>query len=374
MRLKTQRGFTLIELLVVIAIIAVLIALLLPAVQSAREAARRAQCTNNLKQIGLGMHNYHQAIGASLRAVAVRPRLQLSGGSTTHGRTPHGGLEAQAEMLPYMEQTPVYNAINFAFVGGWGPGQYINSTAWTTIITFFIAHPTATRPTVAGPQVYTNDPPNINSYRGSIGTTTNVWGQNAGHATCEPDPFNMYPPNQLHPVLDRSVRLLSHIRAPGHHRRHFEHHRFRRVAGGHPELQRLAASTETTLSTASPGLGRRRSARCHVHCPHHVDRGAPHLHQAYQAVQNAINISVMETAGAGGARARPCSIRSFHPIRSNGSGTLATGGRPLRDPTRRSRTPRATTPAASMFCWPTAASGSSRIPSTCRPGWLWAPR
>ena len=97
-----RRGFTLIELLVVIAIIAVLISLLLPAVQSAREAARRAQCTNNLKQIGLALHNYHDTVGSFPPG-----GISDTGWAGTWWDWP-------AFILPQMEQAPLYNAINFS--------------------------------------------------------------------------------------------------------------------------------------------------------------------------------------------------------------------------------------------------------------------
>ncbi len=100
-------GFTLIELLVVIAIIAVLIALLLPAVQAAREAARRSQCVNNLKQLGLAMHNYHDVTGS------------LPWG---HGYLGWNDWSGFILMLPYMEQSPLYNSTNFVS-GGANPGN-----------------------------------------------------------------------------------------------------------------------------------------------------------------------------------------------------------------------------------------------------------
>ena len=109
MKTSPRRGFTLIELLVVIAIIAILIALLLPAVQQAREAARRSTCKNNLKQIGLGLHNYHDVHrcfppGYIARGVAAGDPASAETGP---------GFAWGTMILPYLDQSPLYKQFNF---------------------------------------------------------------------------------------------------------------------------------------------------------------------------------------------------------------------------------------------------------------------
>jgi len=109
MKTFKKRGFTLIELLVVIAIIAILIALLLPAVQQAREAARRSTCKNNLKQLGLALHNYHDTFGLFPPA-HVRVDSTLNG---TGGPTGWRGYSLHAMILPYVDQAPLYQQLDF---------------------------------------------------------------------------------------------------------------------------------------------------------------------------------------------------------------------------------------------------------------------
>jgi prepilin-type N-terminal cleavage/methylation domain-containing protein/prepilin-type processing-associated H-X9-DG protein len=137
-RPRVCTAFTLIELLVVIAIIAVLIALLLPAVQAAREAARRASCVNNLKQIGLALHNYHEIND-------VFPSGGLPVYTPTVNTGNNAGPSAHARLLPFLEQQSLYNALNWSLPvindpvpPGTGYGPFANSTVSITRLNAFL--------------------------------------------------------------------------------------------------------------------------------------------------------------------------------------------------------------------------------------------
>ncbi len=152
-----RRGFTLIELLVVIAIIGVLVALLLPAVQSAREAARRSQCSNNLKQIGLALHNYETGVGAFPYGANQYRNVTTAAGTVLNK---YGGNWILF-ILPHLEQKPLFDAFNFSLRTNEPTGD--NTTVVRTILASMICP---------------SDPENGNALkndRDETGTSMGLW-------------------------------------------------------------------------------------------------------------------------------------------------------------------------------------------------------
>jgi prepilin-type N-terminal cleavage/methylation domain-containing protein/prepilin-type processing-associated H-X9-DG protein len=182
-----RQGFTLIELLVVIAIIAVLIALLLPAVQAAREAARRSQCTNNLKQLGLAMHNYHDSL-SSFPIGAMGVRSLIAGGRYPDG-TPVGNARRTwlPMLLPYIEQGVVANSYNFSQIFN----TYLNTTAELTQMSVLSC------PSDPNQGSIENSPPRYqHNYVVNWGNTT--WQQNM--TTTYNPTVGIYPPGTTNSV------------------------------------------------------------------------------------------------------------------------------------------------------------------------------
>jgi prepilin-type N-terminal cleavage/methylation domain-containing protein/prepilin-type processing-associated H-X9-DG protein len=206
--MRPRRGFTLVELLVVIAIIAILIALLLPAVQMAREAARRAQCANNLKQLGIGLHNYHAAHDSfPVGFLYAVPANWVYGTATNPADLAyHYRWSVLAQMAPFLEQASLFNALNTDWpvdsgpygILGVGPNTFFpaNQTVRQTTVALFLC-PTDRR---IGPYL-DSGPTNYAFCSGD--------GQHGGDAGCANGAFDLPYPESLTTLTDGSSQTVA---------------------------------------------------------------------------------------------------------------------------------------------------------------------
>lgn len=208
----TKRGFTLIELLVVIAIIAILVSLLMPAVQQAREAARRTQCKNNLKQMGLALHNYHDVYGSF--PIGHQYLGNFDGNATNNRGGPAWGWGWS--LLPYLDQAPLFNRFDASLQAA-DPterpaGSGISNVKLCTTVIAIISCPSDVKP----PQQNDGAIPNsaTSSYQGCSGSYNSYSGNRPG-TNINTNRWNGLlrrtnsgPPAKLRDILDGSSNTL----------------------------------------------------------------------------------------------------------------------------------------------------------------------
>ena len=351
---KTLRGFTLIELLVVIAIIAVLIALLLPAVQAAREAARRMQCTNNMKQIGIAMHNYHTGIGS----FPSNSNKTFGGGGSygTPYQTTWGTWSAAAMMLPYLEQSPLFNAANFSWVSGWALGYTLNSTVTNTTIQGFICPSDGMSPIAIAPSaIAANDGAN-NNYFASLGTSTQYW---------MPDTTGVFTYGNGNSMPGRTYGIQNITDGTSNTIAYGE------ALVGDFSIQFVKWRDGPQATQAGVAILQDASTN-----PAGVLTDLQNCAAAFlvPATSTATNIKGMRWRRT--TPASVCSIRSCHRTRPSIrlAGARSAPSRQITPPPANTRTPPATTPAAPTSCSATEALASSSRRSQCRPTGRWGPR